>query len=1506
MKVLKTFKSLALFLVLAFAGGAFAEIIVPTTSSLNFVIDGTTTVEQWNQFNTTLKNTNSSIENIIVKVTDDVDLGGTELTPLSLQGKNLYLIGKTDASSSKKVTVSGISQQKALFKKLGKKVAIKDIVFKNVEYNVEIQDTVPRGFLFDKVELDSLLVESLEMDSIKVNLKPATPDDDISIDRFGILAGSVIGNVKISGLILTNCDIDTAQVSNAGSLIGAVKGNVNLENVQVSGKMNVWEYENPIYKDGLSVGGVIGSVSGGVLLNNVKSGMEIVANIEDCSYNDFTRNVINAKIGIGGFVGKMDGGNSGANTFNILNSEFSGGISSVSKGTYEMGVGGIVGLAQNYPNGINVGNVNVDSKSVISHIGTNAYIGGVIGAVVDDKVFDISLVKVAKQLLLSNSSSAVAMEASAMGGLIGASENTNIVARKNTVSSFLNLMSAGSTSITDSLYVGGAIGCFWNDLTPKRMLLEDVSFENKIQINYRKGKASIFAGGLMGQALNFDTLTVSKSFVKSSSGSTFDISLQDNAADEFFVGGLVGFTKGVAVRIDAASVQGNAKYTLDNKNRAPSYISGFIGYADDEDVAVENFIYEGDVAFAKDTVYDYLTGSGILSGIAVPEENHVSLSDGYVVCEKATAFTNNDAKIDSARIFLNEKYMVDFLPSDLYLLSHDAGAWYFDQKRAKLVSFCENADSCQVLNKVTFVNLKGNGFDVDVYSDKNGAWTLKADGSSIGESDLPVAGPVFNSNGDSMSVWKDANGVPWTGAANLVDGQVFSLHKVGTAVVVYKIDVTQSGKKIELLVNPDFDFVKDSVLPVYIFEDGDSNGSVKYSMSSAWGVLNENVVFTDVQSVKNYVAQKTETDTVTLVAAGGSNGASVQDFRRYIELVNAVVMFRVKTLGINDTFNLSSNGRYFPKMTELEIVGSATGSGCFQMYVNNVLLDTIEMNYTIDMTQYADSDAIKFFGTNCPEPESSSSSSENPNSSSEEPGPSSGGSSGGPDYSSSSSSADNTLACIAASKISNVEFHKSGKSAALFKFKFNIPDTCGALTPSASVRGPEGLLWYSPFASTTKSYEFTYYPLEPGTYKFNVKLAEGKDTTFMKAFKADMSVNGHQWNLAAIGTWPKGTVKNGEADVFEWSQDVLIGDYWQYQALPNIQDVVEDVGYWIYAEKNLEFSLDLPLKKAESDSISWDLKRGVNGWNLLANPYSWDLEATSVKNFMDPESDESPFWRLNSDGAFEVASVLGANEAFWISTDKNRTIKVSTKPMFATAKDSKESSKKSLKKANPGSWSMALVAKSENGTSDSWNVLGVGSRNIALEEPPAGMNETVKVSFEGEGDKKLAKRILAKSENEYSWNVNLKASEAGKVELSLEGLDEIRAMGYKAILVVDGETAEFGSDASVSVDVSTKSKKALLKVVPACAKVVAVSGISDVRYSVSAGRMDVQFSVPFAMAGRTASVNLMDVNGKVVARAQGKANAGSNALQIASPVRNGVYVLQVRVGNDSRVVRLAL
>lgn len=1528
MKYLKNLKLLALLLVLAGVGNANAQENFPDRDTISCSKIKITSNDDWKEAKTQLSSMSPSVTNVCFDLQTDVVFSDAELGSLNFRKRNVYVNGSNH-------TISGISQDGPLFSNPGETVFIDSVFFKDIE-NIGTRDTAYDGAIFDNVNsVKNFYIRNVTLDNVKI--KRSIEMQELNV---GIFGGVLSGSLVVSELKATDLGIDSVRGTNIGGLFGAVNGSVRLNNVDVEGKMVTASSEDDEKNNGTGIGGLIGSLSGNVLFKDVTSKISVTnsAYTSCASSSGSSKSEVPCN-GVGGFLGKAASANS-YDSLHFSNVVLSGQIvSTVAKDAVDMGIGGFVGFIGPYFK-VAANHAKVEKYQQLYHKGSKAFLGGFFGyaANVERLVIDTSSVENGSlKILMSNDS-----DGGALGGMVGAALNTGFEASENTYSSTLSVEKQGygvNEKFVEEISVGGLIGSFKGGKKDLPLNVKNFLGAGKISLTTISTKIPVYAGGVLGYADVFDSISISKSKVVSKkstateTGYIIESTNPKGTESDFSFGGLVGYVRsGEYLTIDSSAVYGNMFVDIaDNYRSSVKYVSGLVGFAEISHVDLKEFAFEGNLDFQNDLsafINTIVAVSGILSQGNVES---VNLTNGYLLSENVENIdvgfsVRKNVLVNNALAGASGPSVVG--PAYVHSLNQEGKAWYFDGSDVKLRSLCDDSTVCIAPNQIVFKDY--NGRDLTVYTKNDGDLALKEDGTNVSPASLPKSGVV--KVGVSLQGWVNENGDIWNSSEKWDSDHTFAYKSASVPKFAFKTDSTSSGNAIFSWNGGNFNISSDTVLPSAIFVSGQYNGSPTYAISEKWVTVEDTPVSIEsIASLKSYIVAHENMDTITLALDEGNKTS----YQSLVCVENGSNMsFTINVMGDDYSIDFLPQCMYVPHTSTLSVDSTDKENVSMVSFRDGVVASGgviadsfVVLGKKIDLSRYAhDSIGVMLHydynnGSSSSTSDPNSSSSSGPNPSSSDPNSSSSGGDGSSSsfnpfgfsssssfnpYGGSSSSnpvVDPMIACVDSSFISDVGFLKSGKSAAKFSFMLNIKKGCGSMEPVASVSGPNGFNWDSSLVSATRSYNFTFYPLEPGTYKFRVKLAEGKDTTFLKTFKADMSVSGHKWNLAAVGTWPKGVVDNDEATVYGWSQDVLIGDYWQYEALPNVQSVVEDAGYWIYAEKDLEFSLDLPLKKAESDSIAWNLKKNFNGWNLIANPYSWDLEATSVQNFMDPESNESPFWRLNSDGELEVASVLGANEAFWISTDKNRTIKVSTKPTFSSAK----ASKNSLKKANPGSWSMALVATSENGTSDSWNVLGVGSKNIALEEPPAGKGDFVSVAFEGEGNAKLAKRILAKSnEKEYTWNVDLKASEAGKVKLTLEGLSEVRAMGYKAVLVVDGETAEFGSDATVSVDVSTKSKKALLKVVPAEVKVVTASRISDVHYSVAAGRMDVLFSVPFAMAGRTASVNLMDVNGKVIARAQGKANAGSNALQIASPVRNGVYVLQVRVGNDSRVVRLAL
>ena len=141
----------------------------------------------------------------------------------------------------------------------------------------------------------------------------------------------------------------------------------------------------------------------------------------------------------------------------------------------------------------------------------------------------------------------------------------------------------------------------------------------------------------------------------------------------------------------------------------------------------------------------------------------------------------------------------------------------------------------------------------------------------------------------------------------------------------------------------------------------------------------------------------------------------------------------------------------------------------------------------------------------------------------------------------------------------------------------------------------------------------------------------------------------------------------------------------------------------------------------------------------------------------------------------------------------------------------------------------------------------------------------------------------------------------------MEGLEELDAMGYGAVLVVDGSEHVCAADRPVKLELASTATAAEFRVVPKSAlPVVAANSIGKIRFVRYAGGLDVGFEASGSLAGSRSEVRLLDLQGRTLSRALGKVQSGLNSLSLSVPGRGGVFVLMVKAGSETRSMRIRL
>lgn len=451
--------------------------------------------------------------------------------------------------------------------------------------------------------------------------------------------------------------------------------------------------------------------------------------------------------------------------------------------------------------------------------------------------------------------------------------------------------------------------------------------------------------------------------------------------------------------------------------------------------------------------------------------------------------------------------------------------------------------------------------------------------------------------------------------------------------------------------------------------------------------------------------------------------------------------------------------------------------------------------------------------------------------------------------------------------------------------------------------------------STPYSGSWEKYPLAAGYYLFRAEISDRWKNS--DVFEQDFEVldkilvaEKDSWQMVSLNQvdFSKFAWDTSDVRFYWWDEASDFGEFWQYKRLENSREVSENRGYWYSSVKGAELKLkaDLP-EKIEG---SWTLDSVYSGWNMVANPYSWYVDVCALNESACGEGNEKPeveFYSWNATtSSYEEVKYVKPHEAIWAKVSKPMTWDLPKKPSFVDvvnsegevesdpAADLKKAS--SLAKAgDKSSWSIQADLRDASGKRHSWNLLGVSSESWNSEVPPAGMGDQVNFAVV-DGKKSFIKSFKKASASEtYEWNVELNASSERNGFLSFKGVQALNDMGLRVFVTVDGSTTEMkeGQDMGILLKKSATSATVRVAAGPAKTLVYQLNGLRAMK--VGSG-LQVYFNATDGLAGTTAHVDLMDMNGKVVSSAMAKTVQGVNAVAVSAP-RFGLYVLRVRAGN---------
>ena len=421
--------------------------------------------------------------------------------------------------------------------------------------------------------------------------------------------------------------------------------------------------------------------------------------------------------------------------------------------------------------------------------------------------------------------------------------------------------------------------------------------------------------------------------------------------------------------------------------------------------------------------------------------------------------------------------------------------------------------------------------------------------------------------------------------------------------------------------------------------------------------------------------------------------------------------------------------------------------------------------------------------------------------------------------------------------------------------------------------------------------------------KFSVELSvdnQVQKATFESDFEveSEIVVRPESWQMVSLTAMDRAKmIDDSDVYFYWWDEHNPVGEFWQYRSFTG-GDSPATRGFWYGTSDGKPLVLRESTGSKDSE-IVWELDSLYSGWNLVANPYGWYVDLTKGKA---SNGEKVTFWRWNPATAeYEIPTVIGPYEAVWAKVKGAVTWKASAAPVFGIVEKKEVLRKESSKE--PGSWNVAVSLSDDYGKKDSWNVIGAGSAE-SLDKPPAGMGNRVSLAIRAEEKgAKLAKSVKPVSD-EYHWTLDVSANTAREGSLSFDGVSELHQQGLKLYVTVDGETTEVSEEKSVKVALAKTSKQVDVHVA-ATNMAVSSSTIRGLRSAVMGNQLQVSFEAPEKLAGATSVVQLVGLNGKVLATYRGKSTAGLNSAVLNAP-KSGLYLVRVHVGNEQAIRKVAI
>ncbi|WP_407442990.1 hypothetical protein [Fibrobacter sp.] len=445
-------------------------------------------------------------------------------------------------------------------------------------------------------------------------------------------------------------------------------------------------------------------------------------------------------------------------------------------------------------------------------------------------------------------------------------------------------------------------------------------------------------------------------------------------------------------------------------------------------------------------------------------------------------------------------------------------------------------------------------------------------------------------------------------------------------------------------------------------------------------------------------------------------------------------------------------------------------------------------------------------------------------------------------------------------------------------------------------------------------------PLPAGNYRLNaLAFVDGeRKSVFEQKFAVSNEIAADCedcWHMVALDNvdFEKLDFDDDDAQIYWWNESVNYGWFWQYHRFYKNSAVENGRGYWYSSIEGRPLVLrergesGAQIDNQNVEPVVWTMDSVYSGWNMVSNPYSWDVDL-----YGENDNRDVVFYRWNSKtGQYEETSVIGANESVWAHVSKETEWRLPKTPTFAYKLDSvgkkqfvaPSASGDALKKsANEFGWTLQAVLTDKNGKMDSWNFVGVADNEKSVEEPPAGMGSRVMLSI-AENNRALTKCYRkAERSGSYEWTLEASATSNRLGYLSFAGVKQLNSMGLAVYATIDGQMVEMHEGESLTIPLSQASKKVMLYVGGA-PKANALPNIANVRAMQTGGTLVVNFDAFELTNGAMAQVDLVSIRGEVVSSASFKTVAGTNRLSMSLP-KPGLYMVRIRVGNATSFAKI--